>query len=249
MGNNKAWIGPNRVDLTSDTIYTHPSEIQCSASTEIDSLKSSVSSGKSLIAAAVTGMGVSTAATATFQTMANNIKKIDVITDGEKEIIDAITYTGRTTDSRHYRNAEIVSGSTLQALCSNSSTADKFILDTSYASAINYIAKFKRNGSTGYTFNVGQTATAVNATTVKLGLSVVSSTWYTMPKATIVEIDGNYVTFRLSNNSGRAYTDVTGVTVTWTTDLVIKTTFTVGMTYSYSNCPTGLSGSSLTVTW
>ena len=57
-------------------MYTHPSTIQCSAATEINNLKSSVSNGKSAIASAITDKGVSTAATATFQTMANNIKSI-----------------------------------------------------------------------------------------------------------------------------------------------------------------------------
>ena len=56
--------------------YTHPSSIQCNAASEINSLKSSVSNGKSLIASAITGKGVSTAATATFQTMANNIRSL-----------------------------------------------------------------------------------------------------------------------------------------------------------------------------
>ena len=57
-------------------VYTHPSEIQCNAASEINSLKSSVSNGKSAIASAITGKGVSTASDATFQTMANNINSI-----------------------------------------------------------------------------------------------------------------------------------------------------------------------------
>ena len=65
--------------------YVHPSTKQCNYSvdlsgyaktTELNSLKSSVSSGKSLIASAVTGKGVSTAADASFQTIANNINAI-----------------------------------------------------------------------------------------------------------------------------------------------------------------------------
>ena len=56
--------------------YTHPSDIQCDAASEINSLKSSVSNGKSLIASAITGKGVSTASNATFQTMANNISSL-----------------------------------------------------------------------------------------------------------------------------------------------------------------------------
>ena len=44
--------------------------------TELNEVKTSVSEGKALIAAAVTGKGVSTAAGATFQQMATNIGKI-----------------------------------------------------------------------------------------------------------------------------------------------------------------------------
>lgn len=29
VGNNKAWIGPNGVELTKDTIYSHPTNKQC----------------------------------------------------------------------------------------------------------------------------------------------------------------------------------------------------------------------------
>ena len=59
--------------------YTHPSTIQCNAASEINSLKSSVSNGKSAIASAITDKGISTAADATFQTMANNISNISSI--------------------------------------------------------------------------------------------------------------------------------------------------------------------------
>lgn len=43
---------------------------------ELESLKTSVSSGKALVAAAVTDMGVPTAANATFQIIANNVRAI-----------------------------------------------------------------------------------------------------------------------------------------------------------------------------
>lgn len=97
---NKVYAGSNRIDLTKDTVYTHPAEkvcnysyshpttIQCNASTEISSLKSSVSEGKSLIAAAVTGKGVQTAADATFQTMANNIWGIPSINSVQQLILN-----------------------------------------------------------------------------------------------------------------------------------------------------------------
>lgn len=45
-------------------------------SADLNSLKTSVSSGKSLIASAVTGKGVNTAADASFQTIANNVNAI-----------------------------------------------------------------------------------------------------------------------------------------------------------------------------
>ena len=47
-------------------------------SSDFNSLKTSVSNGKSLIASAITGKGVSTDAGASFQTMANNIGAIPV---------------------------------------------------------------------------------------------------------------------------------------------------------------------------
>ena len=69
--------------IASVPAYTHPSTIQCAAATEINNLKSSVSNGKSAIASAITGKGVSTASNATFQTMANNIRQIVSIGSGQ----------------------------------------------------------------------------------------------------------------------------------------------------------------------
>lgn len=246
MGNNKAWIGPNRVDLTSDTIYTHPSEIQCNASSEIESLKSSVSSGKSLIAAAVTGKGVSTAATATFQTMANNIKKIDVITDGEKEILDNLVYTASVVKSRYYMYAEVVSGS-LTGTASNGMSYTPS-LNTAYASTTWPIAILAP--SSGSNIRYSLEVTAIDALTVKASVTPFSSTYYTCPPATILSMDDTYVTFRLYGASGRAYVDSTGTTITWTSDLVIKAKYGIAdMTIEYYNCPTSIDSSLLTVTW
>lgn len=66
---------------TATTLYaakTHTHSIAdiTGLQTELDSLKTSVSEGKSLIAAAVTDKGVQTAADATFQQMATNIGNI-----------------------------------------------------------------------------------------------------------------------------------------------------------------------------
>ena len=56
--------------------HTHTTSQVTGLDTELSSLKSSVSNGKSLIASAITDKGVSTASNATFQTMAYNIGNI-----------------------------------------------------------------------------------------------------------------------------------------------------------------------------
>ena len=56
--------------------HTHTMDQVSNLTNEINSLKTSVSSGKAAIASAVTGKGVQTAADASFQTMANNINAI-----------------------------------------------------------------------------------------------------------------------------------------------------------------------------
>ena len=73
--------------LDTNTVYTHPSTIQCSAASEISSLKSSVSSGKAQIASAITGKGVSTSSTASFSTMASNIRSLSVYPSDHKASI------------------------------------------------------------------------------------------------------------------------------------------------------------------
>ena len=65
--------------------------IELAQQTEVESLKSSVSEGKSLIASAITDKGVSTSSTATFQTMATNIGKI--ATDGLLERISSSSFS------------------------------------------------------------------------------------------------------------------------------------------------------------
>ena len=60
----------------SPTWHTHTMDQVANLVNEINSLKTSVSSGKAAIASAVTGKGIQTAADASFQTMANNINAI-----------------------------------------------------------------------------------------------------------------------------------------------------------------------------
>ena len=57
--------------------------------TQVNELFQSVSSGKTLVANAITGMGVSTATNATFATMATNIGKIPQTTTWKEETVSA----------------------------------------------------------------------------------------------------------------------------------------------------------------
>ena len=68
--------------------------------TAINNLKTSVSEGKSLIASAITDKGVSTASSATFQTMANNIRSINQYTP-------VLLYTNLNVSAGIQNNASI----------------------------------------------------------------------------------------------------------------------------------------------
>ena len=74
------------------SVHTHTMDQITSLIEEINSLKTSVSEGKALIAAAVTDKGVATAADATFETIANNIRSI---VSG----YSTMSYQNRTTGS------------------------------------------------------------------------------------------------------------------------------------------------------
>lgn len=67
-------------------------------------LKTSVSEGKSLIAAAVTDKGVNTAADATFQTIANNIRSI--VSTSDYTLVRSTTYF--VLYNNYIRSAKIV---------------------------------------------------------------------------------------------------------------------------------------------
>ena len=72
-GNTTAFVGQKSISFDG---HIHEIVQVNGLQNEINSLKTSVSEGKSLIAAAVTGKGVPTAADATFQTIASNIAHI-----------------------------------------------------------------------------------------------------------------------------------------------------------------------------
>lgn len=80
--------------IASVPAYTHPSTIQCNVATEINNLKSSVSSGKTQIANAITGKGVTTSSSTSFATMASNINSIatiDSLPTGAGTLISEVT--------------------------------------------------------------------------------------------------------------------------------------------------------------
>lgn len=67
-----------------------------SVNNEVSSLKSSVSSGKTQIASAITDKGVSTAASATFSQMANNIRSIETVSGSLINLPNGYLYSTST---------------------------------------------------------------------------------------------------------------------------------------------------------
>ena len=80
--------------------------IQLGTKADFDSCFQSVSNGKSLIASAITGKGVSTAATATFQTMANNISSIPQLNTSDANATASQILSGYTA----YVNGSKITG-------------------------------------------------------------------------------------------------------------------------------------------
>ena len=71
-----AAVDHNHNGVYAPVSHTHSISQITGLQSELNSLKSSVSNGKSAVASAITDKGVSTSATASFNTMAANIKKI-----------------------------------------------------------------------------------------------------------------------------------------------------------------------------
>ena len=94
-------------------------------STELESVKTSVSEGKKLIAAAVTDKGVETAADATFKTMSDNIGSISTVTDLEQSILANISYTDtfKSDSYQHYTEAGKYENQVMRMTSSDSSTS------------------------------------------------------------------------------------------------------------------------------
>lgn len=92
-------------DSTTDSLAAKQGKI---LKAEIDDLKNSVSDGKTLVANAITGKGVTTATDAAFQTIANNIGKIATLTAGTADATASASniLSGKTA----YVNGTKVSG-------------------------------------------------------------------------------------------------------------------------------------------
>lgn len=92
-------------DSTTDSLAAKQGKI---LKAEIDDLKNSVSDGKTLVANAITGKGVTTATDAAFQTIANNIDKIATLTAGTADATASASniLSGKTA----YVNGSKVSG-------------------------------------------------------------------------------------------------------------------------------------------
>ena len=123
--------------------------IELAKQSDVDSLKSSVSSGKAQIASAITDKGVSTSSTASFSTMANNIKKIEVVTDGIDKLITGWDYNSAF---RGHRNETPEVTGTCVYTASNSSNS--YTLSPYQYNTTTAICSFRRSSSTYFRLNV-----------------------------------------------------------------------------------------------
>ena len=205
--------------------YTHPSAIQCSASTEINSLKSSVSSGKTLIANAITGKGVATSSSATFATMASNIASIetrDVFDNGLQQLSESFYFffdlntaaeLGYSDDGSE-NVVKLQSGGTIQ--CTNGST---FTLDRFYTSFGSY------NYSGDY-IQFGAYASNISGNCVPFG-----TIRFAEPTSTGIDPIKNSVQLEVVGASGKFRTTCTSASYSKSSR---RLTFTLRFTQYYS---------------
>ena len=108
-GTSKIWAGL----YNGTTTELAKQSTVSSLSSEVSSLKTSVSEGKSLIASALTDKGISTSASATFQTMADNIAQIESVNPIFDQAVTGLK-TGSTCErgntAWYYRDATLISG-------------------------------------------------------------------------------------------------------------------------------------------
>ncbi len=143
-----------------------------SANNEINNLKTSVSSGKTQIASAITDKGVSTAASATFSQMASNIRSIS--TSSTSGINIWVYSEGMPANGTIYasKNGINIYGSYV-------STFDRFRIclpATSYEGAWTIVCSYN-NYSNSNTINISGNTTIDYFISIKV-LPILSGTWY-----------------------------------------------------------------------
>ncbi|MBO5837287.1 MAG: leucine-rich repeat protein [Oscillospiraceae bacterium] len=107
-------VSVNNQDLTPQQQAQARGNIGAVSNEQLEEVKTSVSEGKALVAAAVTGKGVETAANATFATIAANIESIEASggdIDGliEGSITEIFSQAAKVTQYTFYSRPELVS--------------------------------------------------------------------------------------------------------------------------------------------
>ena len=132
--------------------HTHSIAQVTGLQSELDNLKTSGSEGKSLIASAITAKGVSTAADATFQQMANNIRAIP----SGGHFVDKAPDSQRSDAYNKYYTFNIDAGYTLGT--------DVFICPLDFSYGVSHTNGGSANSNYSAMFNTTQTS---NQITVK----------------------------------------------------------------------------------
>lgn len=176
---------------------------------ELESLKSSVSNGKSLIASAITDKGVSTASNATFQTMANNIGNIPTY----NEVCDVITFTG--------------AWSAFRCKCVSAPTLYGWIRNYAHGGSIGYYwTDWSYNSAYDYNFPSSFTSTNTNINGTN------SVTFGAVP----FDIKTNTITIPINTRSGWYFTINTSAGYTKQTDgsILVDVPITAGSVNHYN---------------
>ena len=182
------------VDSALNTSSTNPVQNKVIAG-EINTLKKSVSDGKTLVATAITDKGVETAADATFAVMANNISQIET---GGGELHGA-TISVTTTE-------ETLIGKTIK-LSLNSTTVDTKTFDSNGACSFTDIQEagtyslYSTDGTDSATIPVDITAENV------VNKTVISCEFYLTPDGeTITPVDDVAILLKCAEIKDKSYT-------------------------------------------